>query len=72
MTKARSKPAPVPSTLPRRGRPPKDPMAPRVEASMAVGCTYEERARFKASALAVKKRSLSNYLRELIGLETIT
>ena len=47
-------------------------MAPRVEASMAVGCTFEERARFKAAALAVKKRSLSNYLRERLGMDAIT
>jgi hypothetical protein len=65
-----SKPAKA-TTQKKLGRPFKDADLPRVEVQMSVGATEAEKARFVAGAKRVRKRSLSNYLRELLGLKAI-
>lgn len=54
------------------GRPPKDADEPHVETTVAMGCTYAERARLKLSAVSAHPpRSMSNYLRAKNDLEPI-
>lgn len=56
---------------PKRGRPTKDPMALRVQTTVAMGCTFEERAQLALEAVR-KNLSMSNFLREKNGLEAIS
>ena len=70
MSKSTIKPAVV--TKPRRGRPPKPHGALKVETTVAMGCTYEEREELKLAAIReCPPASMSNLLRAKIGLETI-
>ena len=69
MSKAAQKVKDFLAPYPRRGRPKKDPLAPRVETSLSIGCTYAEAMKVHAEAMQVRGRSTSAYLREMIGLE---
>ena len=69
MSKAAKKVKEEPAITRKRGRPKKDPMAPRVESALSIGCTYAEQAKINAEAMEVRGRSTSQYLREMIGLE---
>src|ERR1019366_1171354 len=67
----RKSPAPLIPVRAPRGRPAKPVGSPRVETTVAMGCTFMERARLKTQALGVRGQSLSNYLRSLAELPPI-
>jgi hypothetical protein len=71
MSRHKSPVVKVPNPKRGRGRPEKPAGTPRIETTVAMGCTLVERARLKAGALEVEGRSLSNYLREMAGLDEI-